>query len=58
VGRSRFSVGVSRSSGRKTRDFGVGGLPPSIPIIGAGHPVDVRYSRWVFVLGYLFGSKD
>jgi hypothetical protein len=55
VGSSRFSLGVSYSFGSKQRDLGVAGLRPQIPVIGASQPADVTFTRWVFVLGYLFG---
>ena len=55
LGSSRFSLGVEYAFGSKNRDFGVGGLPPSVPIIGGTIPVEARTSRWVFVAGYLFG---
>ena len=55
VGSSRFSVGVSYAFGSKRRNIGFGGLPPSVPIIGAAREVDSSFSRLVFVLGYLFG---
>ena len=55
VGSSRFSLGVSYAFGSKRRNFGFGGLPPSVPIIGEGREIDVSFSRISFVLGYLFG---
>ncbi|HUL79339.1 MAG TPA: hypothetical protein VL691_18890 [Vicinamibacteria bacterium] len=55
LGSSRFSLGVEYAFGRKSRDFGVGGLPPGIPVIGESLPVEARISRWVFMVGYLFG---
>jgi hypothetical protein len=55
LGSSRFSLGVEYAFGSKTRDFGVGGLPPGVPVIGGSIPVAARTSRWVFVVGYLFG---
>jgi hypothetical protein len=55
-GDSRFSIGASYSFGSRRRTVGVGGLPPEVPILGQGIESDVSYSRWVFVLGYLFGS--
>ena len=54
VGSSRFSLGVSYAFGKDRRDFAVGGLPPEVPIVGEKRDVDVRFSRLVFVLGYLF----
>jgi hypothetical protein len=56
VGRSRFSLGVSYAFGSKARDLSFGGLPPEVPVIGADRRVEIRSSRWIFVLGYLFGS--
>jgi len=56
LGTSRFSLGLTWALGKNTRDFGLDSLPPSVPIIGEPRPVDTRYSRLVFVLGYLFGS--
>lgn len=55
VGSSRFSVGASYTFGSKRRTLGLGGLPPDVPVIGEGEQVDVKFNRWVFVLGYLFG---
>ena len=55
LGSSRFSLGLSYAFGSKRRDVGFAGLPPSIPIIGEPRPVDVSFSRWLFVVGYLFG---
>jgi hypothetical protein len=53
---SRFSVGLEYTFGSKHRDFSVGNLPSSVPIVGASMPIDVRVARWVLVLGYLFGK--
>ncbi len=58
LGSSRFSLGVEYSFGKKNRDVAWGALPAGVPILGEGHPVEIRTSRWVFVLGYLFGSHD
>ncbi|HXY38978.1 MAG TPA: hypothetical protein VEQ10_04870, partial [Vicinamibacteria bacterium] len=55
LGTSRFSLGLEYTYGRKSRNFGFGGLPPAVPVIGQGIPVETRTSRWVFMLGYLFG---
>ena len=55
VGSSRFSLGLSYAFGKSRTDFGATGLPPEVPIIGQGREADVRFSRIVFVLGYLFG---
>jgi len=54
-GSSRFSVGASYTFGRKERDLAVAPLPPEVPVIGGSHPAEVKYTRWVFVIGYLFG---
>ncbi len=56
LGRNRFSLGVEYSFGKKTRDLRFGGLPASVPIVGEPRPFEVRTSRWVLVVGYLFGS--
>jgi hypothetical protein len=55
LGRSRFSLGVEYAFGSQVRDLALGGLPPSVPFLGEGTRVDTHFSRWVFVLGYLFG---
>ena len=55
LGSSRFSLGVEYASGSRNRDFGFGGLPPGVPVIGGSIPVQTRVSRWVFTVGYLFG---
>ena len=57
VGRSRFSLGVTYAFGSKERDLAFGGLPTGTPVIGEGRRVEIRSSRWIFVLGYLFGSS-
>ena len=57
LGTSRFSLGVTWAFGGKTRDFGFDALPPTVPVIGESFPVKTHYSRFVFVLGYLFGSQ-
>jgi hypothetical protein len=57
LGSSRFSLGVEYAFGGKTRDFGFGGLPAGIPIIGENRPVQTHTSRWVFMLGYLFDRR-
>jgi hypothetical protein len=57
LGSSRFSVGASWAFGKKMREFDFSGLPPGVPIIGEGYSMQTKYSRVVFVLGYLFGSK-
>ncbi len=54
VGSSRFSLGVSVHVRQQARTLELGGLPPQVPIIGDGQQVDVKFTRWVFVLGYLF----
>ena len=54
VGSSRFSLGISYTFGSRTRTLDLGGLPSQVPIIGDGQQVDVKFARWVFVLGYLF----
>ena len=54
IGTSRFSLGVSYAFGSKRRTLGLGGLPPQVPVFGEGQEADVRFDRWVFVLGYLF----
>ena len=56
VGRSRFSLGVSYAFGSKTRDLAFGGFAAGVPVLGEARRVEVRSSRWIFVLGYLFGS--
>jgi hypothetical protein len=57
LGTSRFSLGVEYAFGSKSRDFGFAGLPPSVPVIGGSIPVQTRISRWVFMVGYLFGRR-
>jgi len=57
LGSSRFSVGASWAFGTKMRDFNFSGLPLGVPIIGEGYSMETKYSRLVFVLGYLFGSN-
>jgi hypothetical protein len=57
LGSSRFSLGVEYAFGSKSRDFGFSGLPGSVPIIGKRLPVETRTSRWVFMVGYLFGRR-
>jgi hypothetical protein len=57
LGASRFSLGATWAFGQRTRDFGFTGLPPSVPYLGEGHPIETHYSRVVFVLGYQFGSN-
>jgi hypothetical protein len=54
LGSSRFSLGVEYAFGRRNRDLGFGGLPPGVPVIGQPIPAEVRFSRWVFMLGYVF----
>ncbi len=56
LGSSRFSLGLEYTFGSKARGFGFSGLPPAVPVIGEGIPVQTRLSRWVFMLGYLFGT--
>ena len=55
VGSSRFSLGLSYTFGGKERDLSLDTLPPEVPVIGTSHPADVKFDRWVFVIGYLFG---
>ncbi len=57
LGSSRFSLGLEYTFGSKSRTFGFAGLPPAVPVIGQGIPVQTRVSRWVFMVGYLFGSS-
>ena len=56
VGSSRFSLGVSYSFGSRQRTFGLAGVPPGVPVIGEGRPIESRYGRWTFMLGYLFSN--
>ena len=56
LGTSRFSLGLTWAYGQNNRNFGLDRLPPSVPVMGEPRPVTTRYSRLVFVLGYLFGS--
>jgi hypothetical protein len=58
LGRNRFNLGVTYAFGSKERVFGFSNLPPSIPIFGNGVPVRSSFSRFVFLLGYLFGTKS
>jgi hypothetical protein len=55
LGGSRFSLGVEYAFGSRSRGLGFRGLPPGVPVIGEPIPVAVRFSRWVFMLGYVFG---
>jgi hypothetical protein len=55
VGRNRFSLGASYTFGHKQRDISLAALPPQVPVIGGSHLSDVTFTRWVFVVGYLFG---
>jgi hypothetical protein len=57
VGSSRFTLGLSYAFGKKRRDLDIGGLPPGVPVLGDGREADLRFSRIVFVLGYLFGRE-
>jgi hypothetical protein len=56
VGSSRFSLGTTYTWGSKRRTIGLGGLPTQVPVLGERVEADVRYSRVVFLLGYLFGK--
>jgi hypothetical protein len=56
VGSSRFSLGTTYTWGSKRRTIGLGGLPSQVPVLGQRVEADVRYSRVVFLLGYLFGK--
>jgi hypothetical protein len=57
VGSSRFSLGIDYAFGSKDREIAFGAVPPGVPVIGEGRRVNVRSTRWVFVLGYLFGPR-
>jgi len=57
VGSSRFSLGVDYAFGSKDREIVFGALPGGVPVIGEGRRLHVRSTRWVFVLGYLFGPR-
>jgi hypothetical protein len=57
VGSSRFSLGIDYAFGSRDREIAFGGVPPGLPVIGEGRRVGVRSTRWVFVLGYLFGPR-
>lgn len=57
LGSSRFSLGVEYAFGSKNRDLGLGGLPPGVPVIGEPIPAEARFSRWVFIVGYLFDHR-
>ena len=57
VGSSRLSVGVDYAFGSEDRDLGDLGLQvPGVPEIVAGRRIVTRQSRWVVILGYLFGG--
>ena len=51
--RRRPTPSAARSATSRSR-----GVPPGLPVIGEGRRVGVRSTRWVFVLGYLFGPRS
>lgn len=56
VGSNRFTLGATGSFGSNTRPI-EGPIPPEeVPGSGLETPIDTRYLRFVFLLGFLFGS--
>jgi hypothetical protein len=56
VGDNRFTLGASWATGGKKRSLDSPVPPESMPGTSLGEPVDIRYSKITFLLGFMFGS--
>ena len=56
IGDSRFTLGATGSVGSRTRPIATPLPPEDLPAAGLATPVDIRYRRLVFLLGFLFGG--
>lgn len=56
VGSTRFTVGVSYAFGRDEVLVGIPGVDLDLPVFGPEREAGVRYRRWKFNLGFVFGS--
>jgi len=53
---NRFTLGVLWATGSKTRPLEQPIPPEDVPQIGLGRPVEIRYSKFTFLLGFEFGK--
>jgi hypothetical protein len=53
---NRFTLGASWATGSKNRTLDSPVPPESLPGTSLGEPVDIRYSKITFLLGFMFGS--
>jgi hypothetical protein len=53
---NRFTLGASWATGGKTRPLDSIVPPEAVPRAGLGSEVDIRYSKFTFLLGFVFGS--
>jgi hypothetical protein len=57
IGDSRFTLGATGSFGGSTRPLATPIPPEDLPGAGLDSPVELRYRRLVFLLGFLFGDS-
>lgn len=57
IGDSRFTLGATGSFGGSTRPIALPIPPEDLPGAGLDSPVEIRYRRLVFLLGFLFGGS-
>ena len=53
---NRFTLGASWATGSKRRSLESPIPPESLPGTSLGDPIDIRYSKITFLLGFMFGS--
>ena len=56
IGGNRFTLGVLWATGGKTRPLDQPIPPDDVPGIGLDRPVEIRYSKFTFLLGFEFGK--
>jgi hypothetical protein len=53
---NRFTLGASWATGSQTRPLDSTVPPETVPGAGLGSEVDIHYSKFTFLLGFVFGS--
>jgi hypothetical protein len=53
---NRFTLGASWATGSQTRPLNTIIPPQTLPDAGLGSEVDIHYSKFTFLLGFVFGS--
>ena len=53
---NQFTLGASWATGGKTRPLDSAVPPNAVPNAGLGADVEINYSKFTFLLGFVFGS--